>query len=74
MFFDKRLYKYFSEKNTLEWIEILEKIAFAINNTVHTMTGIRPIDMTYENANDFRKDLVNQRDSTHVQLHLSFFN
>uniref|UniRef100_A0A914EDT9 Integrase catalytic domain-containing protein n=1 Tax=Acrobeloides nanus TaxID=290746 RepID=A0A914EDT9_9BILA len=60
----ERLYKYFSEKNTLEWVGILEKIVSAINNTVHTTTGVRPIDVTYENANDIREDLINQRDST----------
>jgi hypothetical protein len=63
----ERLYKYFSENNTLEWIKVLDKIVHAINRTVHTTTGIRPIDVTYKNANAIREDLIYKRESTNTR-------
>ena len=46
----QRLYRYFSEKNTTNWIDVLPKITDAINNSVCRITGKRPIDINPENA------------------------
>ncbi|KAH7666492.1 integrase core domain-containing protein [Aphelenchoides avenae] len=45
-----RLYKYFSERNTLRWIDVLQSFVDAINRSVCRTTGMRPIDVTEANA------------------------
>ena len=46
----QRLYRYFSEKNTTNWIAVVPKITDAINNSVCRITGERPSDVNPENA------------------------
>jgi hypothetical protein len=46
----QRLYKYFSEKNTLRWIDVLPKIVYAINNTVNSATGMKPSAVNSKNS------------------------
>lgn len=45
----ERLYKYFTEKATLKWIDVVDDIVLAINKTVSTATGMRPLDVNFEN-------------------------
>lgn len=45
-----RLYKYFSEFNSLNWLDILDKIVEAINNSPSRITGMKPIDINFKNA------------------------
>ena len=45
-----RLYKYFSEKHTLKWINVLPKIIEAINNSPSRVTGMKPVDINFDNA------------------------
>lgn len=45
----KRLYKYFSEFQTLKWIDALPKITAAINNSICRTTGLKPNDINSEN-------------------------
>lgn len=45
-----RLYRYFSEKETLNWIDVIEQIAEAINHSVNRTTGMRPVDVNFRNA------------------------
>jgi hypothetical protein len=52
-----RLYKYFTEKRTLRWVDVLDKITNAINNTVNRATGLRPVDVNFENAAEVWKRL-----------------
>jgi len=52
-----RLYKYFSEKNTLRWLDVLQKIVDAINYSVCRSTNLRPVDVTEENAPALRRGL-----------------
>jgi hypothetical protein len=47
-----RLYKYFSEKNTTNWISVLPKILNAINHSVCRSTGMRPVDIDEHNASE----------------------
>lgn len=54
----ERLYRYFSEKNTLRWIDALDKIADAINKSIHSTIKMRPIDVTYDNAQKVRSKLL----------------
>jgi hypothetical protein len=47
-----RLYKYFSEKNTTRWIEIIDKIVNGINNSINRTIGMKPNSVNYENAHE----------------------
>jgi IS30 family transposase len=45
-----RIYRYFSEKNTLNWINVLDKIVNAINHSPSRITRLKPIDINFKNA------------------------
>lgn len=45
-----RLYKFMEEKRTQRWIDVVDSIANAINRSVCRSTGMRPVDVTYKNA------------------------
>ncbi|KAH7701569.1 hypothetical protein AAVH_31295 [Aphelenchoides avenae] len=46
----ERLYKYFSENNTVRWLDALQDIIEAINNSVSRPTGMTPNEVTEANA------------------------
>ena len=46
----QRLYRYFSEKHTLIWMDVLPKIIDAINHSKCRVTGMKPIDVNFKNA------------------------
>ena len=52
-----RLYKFLTHNNTKRWVDALPKIVNAINHSVSRITGMRPIDVTYENADKLWKKL-----------------
>ena len=53
----ERLYKYFSQRNTLRWLDVLQRMVSAINHSVCRMTGMPPVDVTEENAPGLRNRL-----------------
>ncbi|KAH7724795.1 hypothetical protein AAVH_07664 [Aphelenchoides avenae] len=46
----ERLYKFFSERNTVRWIVHLQDIVTAINSSVCRSTGMHPVDINEQNA------------------------
>ena len=52
-----RLYKYFSEKNTTNWIDIIDKIVDNINNTRNRTTGLKPNQINFDNAQEVLKNV-----------------
>ena len=48
--FKSRLYRYFSEKHTLNWVDVLDQLIDSINNTPSRVTGLKPVDVTFKNA------------------------
>jgi hypothetical protein len=44
-----RLWKHFSHKDTLQWLNILPKIVKSLNHTVSRVTGVKPVDVNHEN-------------------------
>lgn len=46
----QRLYRWFSEKNSLKWTHIVHKIADGINRSICRVTGVAPIDVNHGNA------------------------
>lgn len=55
----EKLYKYFAENNTKRWVDVIQNIADGINKSVSRITKMRPIDVTYDNAEELRKKLYN---------------
>jgi hypothetical protein len=45
-----RLYRYFTQNNTTRWLDIIDKIVDAINNSVNRTIGVAPNQVTLENA------------------------
>jgi hypothetical protein len=45
-----RIYRYFSEKSTLNWLEVLPKIVQSINKCPSRITGMSPLDINFKNA------------------------
>jgi hypothetical protein len=48
----QRLYRYFSRKHTLNWMDILPNIIAGINKTKSRVIGMRPIDVTPKNSQE----------------------
>ena len=44
-----RVYRYFSEKNTHNWVQALPKVLDAINHSVCRVTQMRPVDINQNN-------------------------
>ncbi|CAG5106261.1 Oidioi.mRNA.OKI2018_I69.chr1.g2761.t1.cds [Oikopleura dioica] len=60
---EERLEKYFFKKGRRQWYKILQDIANAYNNTVHNAIGMKPADVTRDNARqlfDFMEQKRNQ--------------
>lgn len=49
-----RLYKRFGKKGSLIWLDDIQKIVDGINNSVCSVIGMRPNDVTYGNAEALR--------------------
>ena len=48
----QRLYRYFSEKHVLNWVDVMPKIVDAINHSKSRITGMRPVDVNFKNAQE----------------------
>ncbi|KAL3094594.1 hypothetical protein niasHT_028297 [Heterodera trifolii] len=56
----ERLYRYFTERKTQKWIDIVQDIVKGINHSINSTIGMRPIDVTFENAEQLRQKLYNE--------------
>ncbi|KAL3069041.1 hypothetical protein niasHS_016923 [Heterodera schachtii] len=56
----ERLYKYFSEKNTKRWVDVLDSIVRNLNNSANRTTGLRPTDVNFKNAAALQNRLYKQ--------------
>jgi len=48
----ERLYRYFSEQNTLRWKDVIQKIVSGINASINRTTGVTPNSVTFKNAGE----------------------
>ena len=55
-----RIQRYFTEKNTFKWTNILQQFTTNINNSVNRTIGISPADVDLNNADSIRKKLYPQ--------------
>nr|CAD2181079.1 unnamed protein product [Meloidogyne enterolobii] len=52
----QRIYRYMSEKHSLKWTKVLQKIVKAINHSnCRILGGLRPVDVSFNNAQEIRK-------------------
>nr|CAD2188049.1 unnamed protein product [Meloidogyne enterolobii] len=58
----ERLYRYFSEKNTLRWVEAIQKIVSGINSSVNRVTGVTPNSVTFKNSQNLFERLYKGTD------------
>ncbi|KAL3086669.1 hypothetical protein niasHS_008182 [Heterodera schachtii] len=55
----ERLYRYFTERNTYKWIDVVQDIVRAINHSPNSSIGMRPADVNFKNAEALRQKLHN---------------
>jgi transposase InsO family protein len=47
----QKLYRYFSDNNTTNWVDVLPQVLKSINHSYCRPIGMRPVDVTRNNAN-----------------------
>ena len=66
-----RLHRYFTEKKTTRWIDVLEQFTRNINNSVNRSIGMTPNQVTFENSqNIFKKLHPTEKSIEHCKLKL----
>ncbi|KAL3079413.1 hypothetical protein niasHS_013059 [Heterodera schachtii] len=55
----ERLYRYFTERNTYKWIDVVQDIVRAINHSPNSTIGMCPADVNFKNAEALRQKLHN---------------
>lgn len=45
-----KLWKYFTSKNHYKWLDVLPKVVFAYNHSIHRIIKMKPADVNEENA------------------------
>ncbi|KAL3113578.1 hypothetical protein niasHT_017134 [Heterodera trifolii] len=53
----ERLYRYFTERNTYKWIDVVQDIVRAINHSPNSTIGLCPADVNFKNAEALRQKL-----------------
>lgn len=52
-----KMWKQFSMQGSYKWLDILPKIVFDYNNTIHSTTGLKPIDVNRKNEKQLLKNV-----------------
>ncbi|KAL3087856.1 hypothetical protein niasHS_009594 [Heterodera schachtii] len=55
----ERLYRYFTERNTYKWIDVVQDLVRAINHSPNSTIGMCPADVNFQNAEALRQKLHN---------------
>ena len=53
----ERIERYFTENKTFKWVDVLDELSAAINNSVNRSIGMAPNDVTFENREEVYKKL-----------------
>jgi transposase InsO family protein len=53
----ERLYRYFTERQTQNWINVIQDIVNSINHSINRSIGMRPVDINFKNAEKIRQKL-----------------
>uniref|UniRef100_A0A914HTU3 Integrase catalytic domain-containing protein n=1 Tax=Globodera rostochiensis TaxID=31243 RepID=A0A914HTU3_GLORO len=63
----QRLYRYFAQKETLNWVDVVQKIVDGINRSPSRAHGMRPIDINFQNAQQVWKRMYGKQDGSKRQ-------
>jgi hypothetical protein len=64
----QRLYRYFAQKRTMTWLDVIQKIADGINKSPSRVHGMRPIDVNFSNAQQVWKHIFGDELSTKLKI------
>ncbi|KAL3115091.1 hypothetical protein niasHT_017935 [Heterodera trifolii] len=53
----ERLYRYFTERDTYKWIEVVQDIVKGINYSINSSIGMRPADVNFGNAEEVTRQI-----------------
>ena len=56
-----RIERHFTENSTTKWIDVLQPLSEAMNNTVNRSIGVAPNDVNFENRSEIFKKLYGSR-------------
>ena len=56
-----RLYRYFSDNKTLNWVENVQHIADGINSSICRTIKMRPNDVSFKNASELKERVFGER-------------
>ncbi|KAL3125535.1 hypothetical protein niasHT_004500 [Heterodera trifolii] len=59
----ERLYRYFTERNTYTWIDVVQDFVRAINHSPNSTIGMCPADVNFKNAEALRQKLHNSAEN-----------
>lgn len=60
----ERLYRYFTERNSQTWINVVQDIVHAINYSQNSSIGMRPVDVNFRNAEEVRQKIEEKARAT----------
>jgi len=63
-----RMYRYFTEKRTKKWIDIIDDLVFGYNNSYHRSIKTTPISVTIENEQTIKNILYGNEKLKHARL------
>ena len=55
------MWKYFTAKNTLKYMDVLQKLVYSYNHSRHRSIGMKPVDVTHENESITMATIVRTR-------------
>jgi transposase InsO family protein len=56
----ERLYRYFTQNNTTQWIDVIDKIVDSINNSINRTIGIAPNQVTIANSQSLLRKIYKE--------------
>ena len=62
-----KMYRYFTAKNTLKYIDVLLTLVKTYNHTVHSSIKEKPVNVTTKNEHEIWYRLYGKRNDTHVE-------
>ncbi|KAL3090804.1 hypothetical protein niasHT_021294 [Heterodera trifolii] len=56
----ERLFRYFTARQTQRWLDVIQDIVNGINHSYNSSIQMRPVDVTFRNADTLREKLANE--------------
>lgn len=55
------MWRKFTEQGTFKWVNILSQLFREYNHTVHSTTGVKPIDVTRDNEIQILREIIRKK-------------